>query len=118
MFHFWNLHQILNILKKKMIVIANEFPKLQTLKILVRPLSKKHPFRTRFDSEHVKASQLLAKSPWESFYHVLLSFSAKLIWNMSPITLGEILEMFVNALTADGKYPVQGSENLQRAIQM
>ena len=118
MFHFWNLHQILNILKKKMIVIANEFPKLQTLKILVRPLSKKRLFRTRFDSEHVKASQLLANSPWESFYHVLLSFSAKLIWNMSPITLGEILEMFVNALTADGKYPVQGSENLQRAIQM
>ena len=37
---------------------------------------------------------------------------------MSPIVLGEILEMFVNALTADGKYPVQGSENLQRAIQM
>ena len=37
---------------------------------------------------------------------------------MSPITLGEILEMFVNALTADGKYPVQGCENLQRAIQM
>ena len=37
---------------------------------------------------------------------------------MSPIVLGEILEMFVNPLTADGKYPVQGSENLQRAIQM
>ena len=46
------------ILKKNMIV----FPKLQTVKNLVRPLSKKRPFRTCFDSEHVKASQLLAKS--------------------------------------------------------
>ena len=55
LFHFWILHQILNILKYKMIVIANVFPKLQTVKIFVRPLSKKRCFRTRFDSEHVKA---------------------------------------------------------------
>ena len=27
-FHFWNLHQILNILKKSMMVIDNMFPKL------------------------------------------------------------------------------------------
>ena len=40
LFHFWNLHQILNILKKRMIVRANVFPKLKTVKILVRPLSK------------------------------------------------------------------------------
>ena len=51
-----NLYQILNILKKRMIVIANVFPKLQTLKILARPLSKKRRFRTRFGSEHVNAS--------------------------------------------------------------
>ena len=63
LFHFWNLHQILNILKKGMIVIGNAFLKLQTVKILVRPLSKKRRFRTRFDSQHVKASQILAKSP-------------------------------------------------------
>ena len=61
--HLRNLHRILNILTKKMIVIANVFPKLQTVKILVRPLSKKRRFRTRFDSQHAKASQILAKSP-------------------------------------------------------
>ena len=37
--------------------------KLQIVKILPRPLSKKRRFRTRFDSQHVKASQILAKSP-------------------------------------------------------
>ena len=40
LFDFWNLHQILNILKKKMIVIANVFPKLQTVKILIRRFLK------------------------------------------------------------------------------
>ena len=53
----------LNVLKEKMIVIANVFPKLQAVKIFVRRLSKKRRFRTRSDSQHVKASQILAKSP-------------------------------------------------------
>ena len=101
-----------------MIVTVNVFAKLQTLEILVRPLSKKRRFRTRFDSEHVKASQMLAKFPWEPFYHVFLSFSVKLIWEMSPLVLGETLGVFVNTLTADGKYPLQGWENLQLLFQM
>ena len=37
---------------------------------------------------------------------------------MSPLVLGEILGAFVNTFNADGKYPVQGSENLQLPIQM
>ena len=49
--------------KRDMIFIASVFPKLQTVKILVRPLSKKRRFKTRFDSQHVKACQMLAKSP-------------------------------------------------------
>ena len=40
--------------EKKMIIIANAFPRLQTVNILVRPLSKKRRFRTRFDNQHVK----------------------------------------------------------------
>ena len=58
-----NLHQYLNILNKRMIVIANVFPKLETVNILLRPLFKKRLFRTRFDREQVKASETLAKSP-------------------------------------------------------
>ena len=71
LFHFWILHEILNILNDKMIIIANVFPKLQTVKIFLRPLSKKLRFRTRFDSQRVKGSQMFAKSPWERSYHVL-----------------------------------------------
>ena len=117
-FHFWILHQILNILKKKMIVIVNVFARLQTVKIFVRKLSQGHRFRTGFGSQHVRASQLLAKSPWECLYHVLFPFSRMLIWNMSPLVFGEILRMFVNTLTIAGKYPVEGCENLQLPIQM
>ena len=37
---------------------------------------------------------------------------------MSPLALGEILEVFVNTLIPDGKSPVQHCENLQLPIQM
>ena len=117
-FDFWILDQILNILKEKVIVIANVFPKLQTVRIFVRKRSQEHRFRTGFGSQHVKVSELLAKSSWECFYHVFLSFSVKLIWKMSPLVLGEILGAFANTLTCEGKYPVQGCENLQLPIQM
>ena len=62
LFHFWNLHQILNILKKRMIVIANIFAKLETVKNLFRPLSKNRRLRRHFESQHVKVSQILAES--------------------------------------------------------
>ena len=60
-FHFWNLHQILNISRKKMIVIAALVRKLQTVKDLFRSLSKIHLFRTPFDSQHVKVSETFEK---------------------------------------------------------
>ena len=118
LFYFSNLCQILNILKKRMIVVANVFPKLETVKILLRPLSKKRRFRTRFKYQHVKASQILVKSPWERFCHLFSSFSLKFIWKISPVVLGEVLVVFVNRLTADGKYPVQDCDYFQLPIQM
>ena len=62
LYYFWNVHQILNILKKKMTVIATFLWKLQAVKDFLRPLSEKHCFRTPLDSQHVKGSQTLAKS--------------------------------------------------------
>ena len=46
-----------------MMVIANVFPKLQTVKIFVRKLSQEQRFRTGFGMQHVKLWQLLAKFP-------------------------------------------------------
>ena len=72
-FNLWNLHQILNILKEKMVVIANVIPKLENVKDLVRRLNKKSRFRTTFDSQNVKQCPTLVKSAWEHFYHVFSS---------------------------------------------
>ena len=54
----------------------------------------------------------------ECIYQVFLSFSVKLIWKMFAIVLGQTLGVFVNTLTADGKYPVQRCEKFQLPIQM
>ena len=117
-FHFWKLHQILKILKKMMILIVNGYPKLGTVIILLRPLSKKRRFRTRFDSQHVKVSQIRAKSQWERLRHVFPSLSGKLIWKMFPLVLDEVLVVFVNRLTADARYPVRDCDTLLLRIQM
>ena len=53
-----------------MIFIATLLRKLQAVKDLVRPLSKKHRFRAPFDSQHVNGSQTLVKSAWEHFHHI------------------------------------------------
>ena len=42
----------------------------------------------------------------------------KLIGKISPLVLSEILGLFVNTLTAEAKYPVQGSEIFQLPIEM
>ena len=56
--------------EKRIIIIANVYPKLQKVKILLRPHSNKRCYRTRFDSQHVKVSQIFAKFPWVRLYHV------------------------------------------------
>ena len=57
-----NLHQILKILKEKIIVKATLFRKLQTVKDLIKPLSEKYRFRRPFESQHVKGCQTLVRS--------------------------------------------------------
>ena len=88
-FHFWNLNQIFNILIKKMMIIINVFPKLQTVKNFFSPLYKKHPFGTRLDSRRLKVSRILAKSPWKCLYDAFSSIWGKSIWKISPLVLGE-----------------------------
>ena len=103
---------------QKKIVIAKVFPKLQTVKYMVRPFSKKRRFRTSFDSQHVKLSQKLVKSAWEHFYHIFPSLSSKMIQKMFPLLKVEIAGVLVNTLAADYKYPSRDCENLPFPIQM
>ena len=108
----------LNVFKKKMIVLANVFPQLKTVKNLVRPLFKKRRFRTSFDSQHVKGSQKLVKSSWEHFYQIFTSLCWEMIRKISPLFKFENISVFLNTWTADYKYSVSDCENLQFPIQM
>ena len=72
--HFRNVHQILNIFKKKMTFIADLFPKLRTRKDVVRYLSKKSRFKGLFDRQHGKRVQTLLRSESQYRYHIYWSF--------------------------------------------
>ena len=118
LFHLWNLYQILNFLKYKMIVIHNVFRILQTAKDLVRPLSKKRCLRTSFNSQHVKVSQTHVKSALEHFYHIFQSLWEKMILKISLLLKFELLGVFVNIFTADDKYPFRDYGNFNFRIKM
>ena len=69
-FHFPNLHEILNIFKKKMTFIADLFPKLRTPKDVVRYFSKKSRWKGTFDRQHGKRVQTLLRSESQYLYHI------------------------------------------------
>ena len=69
-FHFRNLHEILNICKKKMTFIADLFAKLRTPKNVVRYMSKKSRFKGLFDRQHGKRVQTLFRSEPQHKYHI------------------------------------------------
>ena len=95
-----------------MIVIANVFPELHTVKDLVKPLSRKRRFRTSFDSQRVNGCQNIVKSAWDHLYHILWSLWGEMIRKISPLFKFEMLGVLVNTLTADDNYPVGNCENL------
>ena len=101
-----------------MIAIPTSFRKLQNVKNVVRPLSKKHRSRTPFDSQHVKGSQTLVKSTSEQFHHYFSSLWDTLIRKISPLVICQILGVFLNKLTANDKYLVLDCVNLSNPIQV
>ena len=115
---FLNLHHIFSVLKINMTLIHHGFPKLWTTKILVRWRCTRPRLRTWVDSHHAKQSQTLLKSPRQHCYHIFLSIWENWVWKMSLLVISEILGLFVNTLTADDKYSLYNSKNLQQPIEM
>ena len=118
LFHFWNLHQIWNIFKKRKMVIANGFPKLATVQCLVTPLTIQGRLKTFFDSQHVKRFQTLVKCSWEHFYHIFWSLCGELTWKISPWLKFWIIGLLVNRWTAHYEDPVPVCKNLPFTIQI
>ena len=67
---FQNLHEILNICKKKMSFIADLFVKLRTPKNVVRYMSKNSRSKGPFDRQHGRRIQTLLWSGSQYRYHI------------------------------------------------
>ena len=102
--HFVNLLSILNILKKKMTLIADTFLNLRTLKYIVREMSKKFRLRGAFDKWDGKQDETLLKSERQHPYHIYWSLWRKLELKKSLWAICSVWGLFVNPLTAHDKY--------------
>ena len=116
--HFWNLHQIWNILKNKMSLIADVFPKLDTAKNMLTQMSKKTRFRTPFHRQHVKASPTPLEPAQQQLYPIVSSLWENLDRTKSHLVISEILGLFVNTLFADDQYFLHIRKNLPQPIQL
>ena len=84
----------------------------------VREMSKKSRFRKCIDKQDCKRAQTLLKSPAQHHFHIQRSLPRKLSLKKSLLLTCQILGRVVNALAADGNYPVLIRDNLTIPIQM
>ena len=110
LFYFWNLHKFLNIWKQRW---SSELMYFRSYRLWTSWLD--HFVKSVVSKNTLNVN--MWNRPWVRFYHVFSSFWWKLIWEKSPLVLREILGVFVNTLTAEGKYPVQDWENLVLPVQ-
>ena len=81
-------------------------------------MSKKSHFRGCFEKQNGKRAQTLLKSASKRFYRIDWSLDGKLSLKKFLLLTCQILELLVNTLAADEKYPVLNRNNLTTPIQM
>ena len=108
----------MNILKKKMTLIAEVFPKLRSPKNKVRSMSIKSRFKGNFKKQHGKWAQTLFKLASQNLYHIYWSLWRQLSYKKSLLVICKISRLFINTLSADGKYSLFNRDNLTQPIQM
>ena len=96
-----------------MTFIADVFPKLRTRKNL-RSMPKKSRFKGSFKKQHGKWAQTLLKSQGQLLYQIYWSLFRKL----SLLVIWKISRLFINTLSADGKYSLFNRDNLTQPNQM
>ena len=87
------------------------------LKDVATKTSKKFCFRTPFGNQRVNGFQTLLKSVRHSYYPLFSWIRGKLSFKKSALVNSEILRLFVNTLTGDGKYSRSNMQNLQQQFQ-
>ena len=87
------------------------------LKDVTTYTSKRSCLRTPFADERVNKFQTLLKSARHDYYPLFSSIWGNLSCKKSVLVWYEILRMFDNALTADGKYSCSHMQNLLQQFQ-
>ena len=108
----------MNILQKKMTLIADVFPKLRTQKNLFRWMPKKYRLKGSFKKQHGKCAQTLFKCQGQLLYNIYWSLLRQLSYKKSLLVIWKISRLFINTLSADGKYSLFNRDNLTQPIQM
>ena len=90
--------------EKNINLIALVLQNLLTAKELAPKMSKRPSFMQHFGRQHVNRSQTLRRSAQRQFHTTLLLISDRGSRKMLDLVRSEMLEMFVNTLTADYKY--------------
>ena len=99
-------------------LIADVFPKLRTPKNLVRSMSIKCRFKGSFKKQHGKCAQTLLKCEEQLLYHFYWWKFRQLSYKKSPLVIWKISILFINTLSADGKYSLLKRGNSTQPIQM
>ena len=110
-FHLWNVHEIYNILKKRMSVLAWLFPIFLFPKEVATETSRRSCFRTPFLNQRVNGYQTPLKVARYHYYPFLEWISSKLSWKKTALFWSKILRLFANTFTADGKYSCRNIQN-------
>ena len=108
----------MNIFSKKMTLIAVVVPKLRNAKIRVRSMSIKFRFKGSFKKQHAKCAKTLLKCQGQFLYHIYWSLWKQLSYKKSLLVTIKISTLFINTLSADGKYSLFNRDNLTQPNQM
>ena len=109
----WNLE----ILKKRMSVLAKLFPKLLFPKEVATETSRKSCFRTPFGNQRVNEFLTPLKVAGHHYYPFSRWISGKLSWKKTALLWLKILRLFVNTLTADDKCSCRNMQNFLQQLQ-
>ena len=101
-----------------MTVTPDVFPKLRTLKNVVKSMPKKSRFKGSFKKRHGKCAQTLFQYASQNLIQIYWLLSRKLTLKKFLLVICKISRLFPNTLNVDGKYSLLNTDNLTKPIQM
>ena len=80
-------------------------------------MSKRSCFGTSFGNQRVTGWQTVLKPERHHYYRYFTWIRHNLSWKKPVLVWSEILRLFVNTLTADGKYSCRNMQNFPQELQ-